>query len=279
MDRQRVVQLAYARDEPQSVAIWKDRAIASYGGVHYHDFYEYCIVIHGEAIHSVNGVDKLFTRGTLIFIRPNDIHSLRKYQTDDFAMANVGVRVDEFDRLELSAAERQELLGQYMPKETVLSDEALNFLLGQLTFELSLPKESAAERMRILRGALNFVISLLFYGDDVNVTLPTWFNDALHWLNENDDAIKDVASLVEFSGKSYSHVNRCFKKYLGITPTRYMTLKRLSKAKALLSDSDLKVVDICYAAGFDSLSYFYKCFDENLGVTPTQYRAANQTAK
>jgi two-component system, response regulator YesN len=47
---------------------------------------------------------------------------------------------------------------------------------------------------------------------------------------------------------------------------------RIRNAKALLSDSTLKVYEICERVGYHSLDYFYKKFKSHMGMSPSEYR-------
>lgn len=56
---------------------------------------------------------------------------------------------------------------------------------------------------------------------------------------------------------------------------------RLQKARATLSDprhDRLKVIDVAYGCGFDSVSYFNRCFRRRFGAAPMQYRGNGSAA-
>lgn len=71
---------------------------------------------------------------------------------------------------------------------------------------------------------------------------------------------------------SHSTLNRKVKTLLNTTPNDYLRTKRLGVAAQLLSSSDSRVNEICYAVGFNSPSYFARCFREQHGMTPAEYR-------
>jgi YesN/AraC family two-component response regulator len=48
--------------------------------------------------------------------------------------------------------------------------------------------------------------------------------------------------------------------------------KRLNKAKKLLDETDISVVEIIYLVGYENLTYFYKIFKEKYGHTPKDYK-------
>ena len=69
------------------------------------------------------------------------------------------------------------------------------------------------------------------------------------------------------------HFIRLFRRRYFETPHRYLTRKRLEKAKELLADSSLSVTDICFDVGFESIGSFSTLFHKSVGWTPSIYRA------
>lgn len=63
-----------------------------------------------------------------------------------------------------------------------------------------------------------------------------------------------------------------FKKAFGTTLGNYLAHHRISHAQRLLVTSDMKVLDVAMASGFNSLSRFNEAFRRNCGCTPREYR-------
>lgn len=66
---------------------------------------------------------------------------------------------------------------------------------------------------------------------------------------------------------------KVFKKYTGINFTDYLSRVRIEKAKNLLLNPNLRVSEIAFEVGFQSLTHFNRVFKKILGQSPTQYRA------
>lgn len=62
-----------------------------------------------------------------------------------------------------------------------------------------------------------------------------------------------VRRLAAVSGLSESHFARSFKVAFGIPPHRYLLTRRIERAKALLRDTDLPVIEIAFQTGWESL--------------------------
>ena len=70
------------------------------------------------------------------------------------------------------------------------------------------------------------------------------------------------------------HFARAFKAATGVTPHRYLTMRRLERAKSLLAANQLPLAVIAAACGFSSQAHFTKSFKDATGATPGVYRAS-----
>jgi AraC-like DNA-binding protein len=73
---------------------------------------------------------------------------------------------------------------------------------------------------------------------------------------------------------SANHLSEKFKQVTGINFVDYVARARFEKTCDLLSSSDLRISEIAFAVGFQSLSQFNRVFKKLAGKSPTQYRAA-----
>lgn len=65
---------------------------------------------------------------------------------------------------------------------------------------------------------------------------------------------------------------KLFKKVTGINFTNYLSRLRIEKAKNLLLNPNLRVSEIAFEVGFQSLTHFNRVFKKILGQSPTDYR-------
>jgi AraC family transcriptional regulator len=86
---------------------------------------------------------------------------------------------------------------------------------------------------------------------------------------EGDLSIDRIASIACLSRY---HFARSFKQAVGQSPHRYVSFKRLERAKALLIHSDRSLVDIALALGFSCQANFTRAFRQVTGQTPGQFR-------
>jgi transcriptional regulator GlxA family with amidase domain len=87
-----------------------------------------------------------------------------------------------------------------------------------------------------------------------------------------------VRRLAAVSGVSEAHFARSFKTAFGLPPHRYLLTRRIERAKALLRDTDLPVIDIALQTGWESLGTFGRVFRDITGESPTELRAREGSA-
>lgn len=90
-----------------------------------------------------------------------------------------------------------------------------------------------------------------------------------------DENIHDPIVLDEVASEvhmSRYYLCRRFKEATGMTLTEYVSGIRVEMAKDMLANSALRVADIAFEVGFQSLSQFNRCFQKITGSTPTEFR-------
>lgn len=80
------------------------------------------------------------------------------------------------------------------------------------------------------------------------------------------------AQLAREAGLSTRQLERLFRKYLSRSPARYYLELRLNRARLLLLQTNLSVIDVALACGFVSASHFSKCYRDFFGRTPRKER-------
>jgi transcriptional regulator GlxA family with amidase domain len=80
------------------------------------------------------------------------------------------------------------------------------------------------------------------------------------------------ARMAKDAGLSTRQLERLFRKYLNRSPARYYLELRLNKARLLLLQTNMSVIDVALACGFVSASHFSKCYRDFFGHTPRKER-------
>src|SRR5213076_292176 len=84
-------------------------------------------------------------------------------------------------------------------------------------------------------------------------------------------SLTKVAKMVNISA---NHLSEKFKQVTGTNFVEYVARTRFANACDLLRKSNLRISEIAFAAGFQSLSQFNRVFKRCSGKSPTQYRTA-----
>jgi AraC-like DNA-binding protein len=100
---------------------------------------------------------------------------------------------------------------------------------------------------------------------------------ARKFIHEHSDEELSLIQVANTVGISANHLSEKFKQVTGVNFVRYIARSRYEKACALLHDFDLRVSEIAFATGFQSLSQFNRVFKKLSGKSPTQYRAATRS--
>ena len=78
-------------------------------------------------------------------------------------------------------------------------------------------------------------------------------------------------------GMSTRQLERLFRRYLNRSPKRYYMELRLQKARNLLMQTDMSVINVALACGFASPSHFSKCYRAHYNTTPYRERGSHAT--
>ena len=82
-----------------------------------------------------------------------------------------------------------------------------------------------------------------------------------------------LLEIADIIGLSRRQVERLFRHHMGRSPARYYLEIRLDRARHLLLQSTLPVIEVAVACGFVSASHFSKCYRELYGRSPQRERA------
>lgn len=122
--------------------------------------------------------------------------------------------------------------------------------------------------------------------DEQRLSIPTRIGvrhpklaQVIHTMEESLEEPISPALLAQDVGMSTRQLERLFRRYLNRSPKRYFMELRLSKARNLLLQTDMSVINVALACGFTSPSHFSKCYRALYGTTPYRERGASEDAQ
>ncbi len=94
-------------------------------------------------------------------------------------------------------------------------------------------------------------------------------------MERNTEEPVSPAQLAREVGMSTRQLERLFRRYLNRSPKRYYMELRLARARNLLMQTDMSVINVALASGFTSPSHFSKCYRAHYSTTPYRERGAH----
>ena len=95
---------------------------------------------------------------------------------------------------------------------------------------------------------------------------------ALSLMRSNLEEPLTPGRIADLVGLSVRQLERLFSKYLQTTPKVYYTRLRLDYARSLLLQTNMRIIDVALAAGFNSQTHFAKVYRRYFGKSPHQER-------
>lgn len=102
---------------------------------------------------------------------------------------------------------------------------------------------------------------------------PPIVTKARQFIAQNKTEILSLGAVARAAGASVFHFCKVFHKSTGLKFTDYVARVRLEDAKARLLNPNLRVSEVAYDVGFQSLTQFNRAFRRMVGQSPTKYRA------
>jgi AraC-like DNA-binding protein len=102
---------------------------------------------------------------------------------------------------------------------------------------------------------------------------PPVITKAKEFIQEHQTENLRLGHVAKACNTSTFYFCKMFKKITGINFTDYLSRVRIEKSKNLLLNPNLRVSEIAFEVGFQSLTHFNRVFKKILGQSPTEYRA------
>ncbi len=92
------------------------------------------------------------------------------------------------------------------------------------------------------------------------------------FINDKLEEDLTLAELASVAGLSRFHFARAFRRTTGLTPLQYLMKQRIERAKELLKNRELPLVEISFRTGFKNQSHFTTLFRKFTSLTPKAWR-------
>jgi AraC family transcriptional regulator len=106
--------------------------------------------------------------------------------------------------------------------------------------------------------------------------LATWqARRTLAHIEANLASKMDIDDLANVVALSRSHFARAFKRSLGFSPMEYVVVRRVERAKAMISGTREPLAEVALACGFADQAHLNRRFRDIVGISPGRWRRSN----
>ena len=116
-------------------------------------------------------------------------------------------------------------------------------------------------------------------GQQSNGAEPMRIWKARNFIEAHASEELSLGKVARAANTSTNYFSEKFKEATGMNFVKYVARIRFEKAAVLLREADLRISEIAFACGFQSLSQFNRIFKKLAGQSPTEYRAAARRRK
>ncbi|MFK2827030.1 AraC family transcriptional regulator [Bacillus sp. B190/17] len=254
--------------------------INGYTPLHWHDEFQYVLVVKGESIFQINEEHITVQEGEGLFINSGCLHMAK--DKNDSGCAYICLNVSP---------------------SFILSQELYTTYINPYIQATNLPyvhldaKEIWKKNILDAIVKVNQLIQLKpsYYEIDITIQLALiWRNliingfqleyeqmetlknhrmkQMLNWIHTHYAEKIFLDDIARAGQLSRSECCRYFKRILKKTPLNYVTDYRIQKSLILLQQSESNVTDVAYQVGFNSTSYFIERFRKSMNMTPLAYK-------
>ncbi|PZF82499.1 AraC family transcriptional regulator [Jiangella anatolica] len=238
-------------------------------GVHWHDYYELCLVLSGTAEHVLNGEPLTIGAGSAFLLSPADLHELRVLGPEPLDCYNTVIEPALMER-QLAALGPASVHG-FPWRADDFGGAGPD--LRRLRAECEEPRLGSSLLVEALVAGL--VVELARrcdVGSGPRVRRPAGedqLRDAVLFVDRHfrePITLADVAARAHLSANYFSER---FRQFTGTPFQLYLQERRLRFARSLLAASALSVSEVCHASGFNSLSHFGRAYRRRYGAAPS----------
>jgi YesN/AraC family two-component response regulator len=255
---------------------------------HYHNDYEIIYVSKGSPEFSINEKVYKVTQDSLIFINNLEPHeyTILEYPYSRYVIMLkpnfINTFIDEPMLTSVFKHRPKDFI--HVLKLTTEQAPEIHSIFERIIFEYSCKNPFLENTVKLyiylLLVSVFRISNKLFPLSSMEVTAnKKIIVDIQKYIEDNyteEISLKDISK--RFHTDMY-YLCHLFKEVTGYTFKSYLTLRRISSAKDLLSYSDKDVTEVGLDSGFSNVNHFIRTFKKIVGVTPFQYKKKNAIIK
>jgi YesN/AraC family two-component response regulator len=238
---------------------------------HWHDYFEFEIILDGDGEQIYNGTRYALKRGTVSLMSYYDFHALQ-------IQKELKILKLQFNEQMLSK-ELNEMLSFSQNRFCFsVSEEELQAMIGWM----ELIETEDRKRMRfsdcVVRNAISMLVVMLLrrISPLSSLAAPTLLQKAIAHIHTHFRENISLTQVAEYCSVTPNYLGKRFSEWMGTSFSDYLNTVRLRYACQLLSGTDLRVREIAIASGYSSVEHFEYIFKRKLSCTPLDFRKGVQ---
>lgn len=252
---------------------------------HSHDFLELAYVAEGKAVHVLNDVESVISKGDYFILDYNSQHSYYSVNGCEFAVINCLFKPEFIDKALAKCRNFNEVVNNYMIKHSMYATNIspANYIFhdengkvsGILTDMLDEFKGKNVGYYEIIRCKLIEIIIMTMRKNAADMDSISEDELCAMMIKYAEKHITDkniLNSISERLNFSAAYLSRKFKSDSGMTFSAYIQKMRIEQSCRLLANTDKKITEIAYLSGYSDMKFFNSLFKKHLGITPHEFR-------
>jgi len=242
---------------------------------HFHEEYAIGIFLSGSQEKFYRGSTHIIREGQICVMNPGEVHSASPVDQEGWTYRILYANAPLLRDISTQISEKEQ--GYPFFPNPVIDDRELFEVIFNLHLILENPEFSLLEKESAFVDAMEQLI--LKYADaqsqiQILKSSDKHIKKVKEYLDQNYGEDISLELLSELTKLSPYYLLRLFKKQVGSTPHKYLTQRRIKKAKEFLNRGD-SLSDVAYKTGFVDQSHFTNRFKTIVGITPGQYMNQN----
>lgn len=245
---------------------------------HHHTECELSVFLAGSGVYAIRGKQYRFRAGDVFLFGSNEAHCITEvFEEMDLLNIHFEPRLlwehtENVELLNIFAARSENFSNKFSDEDKTLSQK-----IAELERELREQKDCYAITVKyILFSILVHMIRNYDCIDHEKIinshsSATRSLKRSIQYINDNLESkitLKDISDVACMTPTYFSSV---FKKFNGVSPWKYITIKRVERAIEMLKNTDMTKIEIAERCGFSSSSNFYKAFFQITGKSPSDF--------
>lgn len=235
-------------------------------GAHAHDACHFTVVLEGSYQEAIDGRVTRHKAGSMLFYPAGHLHSQRfggarsrglMFRPPAACLDLLAEQRFQLDRASHLEAGSVTSIAQRFLSEASHPDPFTDVILAGLLLEFV---GCFGRHLRDARRA----------------AAPAWLRQVRELLQDEPSTLWTNEALAQKAGRHPVHLAKAFRRQFGETIGQHQRRLRLQKARELLAQDNLSLLDITFECGFANQAHFSRSFKAAFGITPSECRSQNR---